>query len=447
MGWTLHYYSNQIENYGSKLAPSDTLEDWPGLSVVYLRLPWSMLEPREGQFDWSIVDTPSQRWLQQGKQVAFRITCSESWMRYATPKWVRDAGAKGVEYTFGEGPTPGGPLWDPDYLDPVFLEKLDNFLAAMASRYDGNPHVAFIDIGSFGMWGEGHTGFSSRLDESQTLAVVKRHIDMHRKHFSRTLLCISDDVAGPSNPGPLFPAMQYALEREVTMRDDSILVQPPPKSWYHAEMAQAFWTSLPVILEHEHMGSSLRKKAWSGELLERSVEDYHASYMSIHWWPREELEANRDTIDRINRRLGYRLQLQEASWPDKVALGEPFEFRTTWANAGVAPCLPGGTWAVTLKDDKGGIVSVLTAQQFDASTLAPGPSGEAKAVESNATFVVARAYPDPQGTFLPATKPGIYDVYISVGRSDGTPVIALPLEAEDGHRRYRLGQIEVGPRS
>ncbi len=78
MGWTLHYYSNRIENYGSKLAASDTLEDWPGLSVVYLRVPWSFLEPEEGRFNWSLLDTPAQRFRDQGKQVAFRVSCSES---------------------------------------------------------------------------------------------------------------------------------------------------------------------------------------------------------------------------------------------------------------------------------------------------------------------------------------------------------------------------------
>ncbi|MBR6460835.1 MAG: twin-arginine translocation signal domain-containing protein, partial [Verrucomicrobia bacterium] len=41
MGWTMHYYSNIISNYGSKLEPSDTLDDFPGLSTVYLRVPWS----------------------------------------------------------------------------------------------------------------------------------------------------------------------------------------------------------------------------------------------------------------------------------------------------------------------------------------------------------------------------------------------------------------------
>jgi hypothetical protein len=48
-----------IRNYGSKLEPWDTLDDWPGLSVVYLRVPWSFLEPKEGEFNWSLFDTPA----------------------------------------------------------------------------------------------------------------------------------------------------------------------------------------------------------------------------------------------------------------------------------------------------------------------------------------------------------------------------------------------------
>ena len=96
MGWTLHYYSNYIANYGSRLDPSDTLDDWPGLSTIYLRVPWSYLEPKEGEFNWSLFDTPAQRWIAKGKQIAIRVSCSESWIRYATPKWVHDAGAKAV---------------------------------------------------------------------------------------------------------------------------------------------------------------------------------------------------------------------------------------------------------------------------------------------------------------------------------------------------------------
>lgn len=445
MGWTLHFYSNLIENYGSKLEPSDTLDDWPGLSVIYLRVPWSFLEPREGVFNWSLFDTPAQRWIAKGKRIAIRVSCSESWLRNATPQWVQDAGAKGIEFEFGNGPKPGGPLWDPDYLDPVFLEKLDRFLAAMAHRYDGNPNVAFIDVGSFGMWGEGHTGFSSRLNEAQTLAVAKRHLDLHLKHFKKSLLCISDDVAGAGKPGRHFPAMDYALSKGVSMRDDSILVQPPPNSWYHAEMAQEFWPRLPVILEHEHYGSSKKRGAWSGDLLVKSVEDYHAAYLSIHWWPREELNENRETVARINRRLGYRIQLTEIAWPNEAKLGEPFVVETTWANAGVAPCYPGGFWSLTLRDEKGGLASAHVDESFDFRQLEVGPPEKTPPRRLTSRFTVALRHVDPRGTHAPPTKPGAYEVFVSVGLRDGTPVIALPLANHDGQRRYRVGQIRLTP--
>jgi hypothetical protein len=446
MGWTLHFYSNAIENYGSKLDPADTLDDWPGLSTVYLRVPWSFLEPQEGQFNWSLFDTPAQRWISKGKKIAIRVTCCESWWRYATPDWVQQAGAKGVDFEFGKGPQPGGSLWEPDYLDPVFLDKLDRFLAVMARRYDGNPNVAFIDIGSFGMWGEGHTGFGSRLDESQTLAVVKRHIDLYVKHFKHTLLCISDDVAGSAKPGRRFPAMDYALSKGVSMRDDSILVQPPPHSWFHAEMAQEFWPHMPVIIEHEHYGPSKARKAWRGELLLKSVEDYHASYMSIHWWPHEELRENRDIVARINRRLGYRIQLREIRWPAAIVSGVPFTVDTAWANAGVTPCYPGGYWCMTLKDEKDGIAAVLVDEDFDMRHLQVGAPDQSPVQKRQSQFTVAMPHVGPKGgVHRPPLKAGRYSVLVSVGGRDGTPRIALPLAGGDGQHRYRLGTVEVQP--
>jgi len=58
MGWVLHHYDNSIANYGSRLDPSDTVDDFPGVSVIYLRLAWSYIQPEEGRFNWSIIDTP-----------------------------------------------------------------------------------------------------------------------------------------------------------------------------------------------------------------------------------------------------------------------------------------------------------------------------------------------------------------------------------------------------
>jgi hypothetical protein len=440
MGWTMHFYSNRINNYGSSLEPHDTLDDFPGLSCVYLRVPWSFLQPQEDKFNWSLLDTPAQRWIDKGKQIAIRISCAESWMRWATPKWVHDAGAKGYNFTVGKGVDEDGPFWEPDYKDPVFLEKLDEFLAAMARRYDGNEDVAFIDIGAFGVWGEGHTFHSSRLTYDDD--VKKKLIDLHLKHFQNTFLAINDDYVGNQVRGRHAPLTDYALSKGVTLRDDSICVQPPPRSWYHAELAQPFWPKLPVILEHEHYGSSKRKKAWGdGSLLLQAVEEYHASYMSIHWWPRILLRENRDIIDRINRRMGYRIQLEEAAFPKRIHPGEPFTIISTWANAGVAPCYPGGFVAFTLKDDRGGIVAAFCDESFNVRELPVGEQGKAPAKTLRSAFAVAL---ETYG-FAPNTQPGTYDLYVSVGLRDGTPVIALPYDNDDGHRRYKLGTVRLLP--
>ena len=81
--------------------------------------------------------------------------------------------------------------WDPDYGDPIFLKKLENFHKAFAARYANKPWVEFIDIGSIGEWGEGHTAYSGRYDVP--VAVVKKHIDLYRRCYPKNILILSDD--------------------------------------------------------------------------------------------------------------------------------------------------------------------------------------------------------------------------------------------------------------
>jgi hypothetical protein len=114
---------------------------------------------------------------------------------------------------------------------------------------------------------------------------------------------------------------------------------------------------------------------------------------------------------------------------------------STWANAGVAPCYPGGFIAFTLKDEEGGIVAAFCDESFNVRNLAISPSGNAPTENVSSTFAVAlKTY-----GFAPNTPPGKYDLYVSVGTRDGTPLIALPHENDDGHRRYKLGTIELLP--
>jgi hypothetical protein len=112
---------------------------------------------------------------------------------------------------------------------------------------------------------------------------------------------------------------------------------------------------------------------------------------------------------------------------------------STWANAGVAPCYPEGFISFTLKDEEGGIVAVFCDESFNVHDLAIGPAGEAPTKTINSIFAVAlKTY-----GFAPNTQSGTYDLYVSVGMRDGTPIIALPHENDDGHRRYKIGTIRL----
>lgn len=463
MGWVHFHYSNRLWAYGGQQPAGDALDWFPGCSTIYFRIPWCYLEPEEGQFRWDLIDSYAQAWIERGKKIAIRVVASEDRFAYATPEWVRKAGAKGVWYRrSGQSHcNPEVELWDPVFDDPVFLEKLGHFLAAMAKRYNGNPHVAFIDIGSFGLWGEGHTGYSSKLNQAQTDKAVKLHIDLHKKLFPDTLLAISDDVAGAVRPGTRFPITDYALSQGVTLRDDSIMVNRAPKQWYHAELARSFAPTLPVIVEHGHYDWLVLNASWSQELLVKSVEEYRASYLSLHGWPEAYLKENREAIDKINLRLGYRLELREVRMPRSVQRDHPFTIETQWANVGVAPCYGGGNVAFTLKTATGDIAWVVCDPTLDVKSLSTAAPGQAVAIRHATPCRVGIVTPIPTinegvimkmkernvfppfGANAPTLRPGTYDVFVSVGKVDGTPVIALPLTGDDGKRRYKIGTIEV----
>ena len=569
MGWVLHYYDNVPSNYGSRLAPSDRLADWPGLGASYLRIPWAWIEPTEGEYRWSVLDTPLRRYAEEGLPAGLRITCSESWTEYGTPEWVRLAGAAGYRFRPGHGIQEDGPFWEPDYDDPVFLAKLEVFARALATRYDGNPDVAFVDVGSFGVWGEGHTWSSTR--KAYPVATVKRHVALWREHFRRTPVLAIDDflsrpgteprlragrrrvsfdlvlpmawrgrefvlraglwergfagphgrrpplvddgeatthvarlrigddgmpaASAPDRPLPeTLPAgvdvalafaglrhdpgqqphslkldldalvsagvpatagvflhlldagtgqevfvprsereddelTQWLVEQGVGLRDDSILVQGGGAAYFHAAMAQSFWPRQPVVLECEHYGPSHGRGHWGdGSGFLQAVEDYHASYASIHWWPHEFLAANRDLVRQINLRIGYRFVPGEVKWTGDAPLGGRFEALWQWRNVGVAPpCRPLFP-AATLKDREGGIAAVFVDEALDLRGLPVRAKGPAGLGDGG----VGQALPFQMGG-------GTYDVFLSVGDRLGKPLVALPLAADDGARRYRVG--------
>ena len=182
-------------------------------SIAYIRFDWADVEPQEGQYNWKFIDDVISAWKPRGAAVAMRVMTANahSGGYYSSPKWLFDAGCKGFEYNAGGGdPTSGGraiPRIEPDYADPIYLAKHGAFIAALGKRYDGTPGVEFLDIGSYGIWGEWHTTHPAPV------AVRKQIVDMYLQAFPKTpLVFMSDDV----------DVMGYALAHGAGIRRDGV---------------------------------------------------------------------------------------------------------------------------------------------------------------------------------------------------------------------------------
>lgn len=450
-GWYHHYPDNHINKY--EIAQDSDLTEFPGMDHLYIRLAWAYLEPKEGQFDWAIIDRMIKKWTGHGLGISFRISCKETStdrieQQYATPLWVKEAGAKGGYYYRGESRGPEAP-WEPVYDDPIFLEKLERFLAVFAARYDGQPWLRYVDVGSIGDWGEGHSWASSR--QVYSFALRKQHIDLHLKYFKRTLLVISDDyVYALPDLVERERLHQYILANGISYRDDSILVNG---NFSHSgdrftvrspEFFAAVYRHQPTVLELEHYGKAKQQGNWDSrpgspayefgkgkkgpDFFRGAIDLLHATYIGYHGYAREWLDENPELTRELLNRCGYWLFPKSIELPATATAGGVTPVRVTIDNRGVAPTYHPYELRVRLSNEQGTWEGVVG--RSDRSWL-PGPS-----IVINGQLALSAEL-----------KPGRYTV--SLGLADGSsgkdkPVeFALTASSRESDGFYRVATVEI----
>lgn len=435
-GWGIHYYDNSISNYGNHMAPDDSLPDFPCLNDIYLRLAWSYLEPEDGVFNWILIDSIINRWVKWGHTISFRITCKETEIVFATPEWVKKAGAKGE---FIKHKDLSIRAWAPDYGDPVFLDKLEQFHKAFAAKYDGKPWVEYVDIGSIGEWGEGHTAYSGWKDVP--VGVVKKHIDMYKRCYKKSVLILSDDFIGQrdTDDGSDYEIYRYALENHLGFRDDSGNVE-----WYKKlgfgpscirtpEIFNKIYKTLPVVLESDHYGDALKNGMWGdGSGFEKAIHETHATFIGFHYYPREWLKDNYDLACRLANLCGYWYFPKFAMMPDTLRKGSSHNYiRITWENHGVAPAYK--QYEVFIR-----LISKDSGKVFDQQ-LAGGDNRKWLPGE-----IVAEQYPLKIGQTIPSGK---YDLLLNMrdecGFHSRNIQLAINKNREPEPGWYKLGEILI----
>ncbi len=360
-GWYHHLLDNGIASY--PITDDSLVFSFPGMDHLYLRLAWSYLEPEEGVFDWTRIDEVVEKYVPLGYGISFRITCKETGsypgsvgqqqngVMYATPVWVEKAGANGT-ITEAWGIKSWTPVWD----DPVFQAKLDNFHQQFAARYDHQSWVRYIDIGSIGEWGEGHTSFSTKVPP--TVDEVIANIDLHLKHYKNSQLVVTDDLLYYGKPKKdSEKLLEYVISKGITLRDDSPMVdwylQQNPDTWSvsHPHFYDPLYLTKPIIFELQHYHMVKRDGNWKGrngaeviptlgfsgaEIMKKAIETMRATYLGYHGYAEEWLADNPELTKELANLCGYWYFPVTISSREKLKTGFN-TIKIEWLNKGVAP--------------------------------------------------------------------------------------------------------------
>lgn len=127
---------------------SDTVLANPSVTGISIRYGWLGLEPTEGAFNWTFLDSEVARAAAAGKTVLLRIVTQAG-----KPQWVTDAvtNAGGAFFNFDNN---GTATSIPVFWDPTFLAKKKAMIAALGAHFGDNPTVKIVSASFANSWSE-----------------------------------------------------------------------------------------------------------------------------------------------------------------------------------------------------------------------------------------------------------------------------------------------------
>lgn len=289
----------------------------------YIRYDWADLNPEDGVYDFEPIERAMEFFSEHGLPFYFRIMCANfhSGKYFSAPEWVFRKGAKFSEFEGMEYDADGGKKSKlhaaPRFDDPVFIAEHGKFIKALAERFDGDPRLGGLDLGSFGNWGEWHChGLGLGNPNMYPFEVRKRYADMYLENFRKSdLFFMTDDAE-------IFAyARGDGKEPRVGMRRDGVGSPGHFKRWIGTETYKGvremgdIWKYKPVFFEFYGDVDFLKKEGWDVVFSAGWLLDNHVSLINEIPLRPEMLKDGSDwrkAIDRVCLFAGARLVPQRA---------------------------------------------------------------------------------------------------------------------------------------
>lgn len=315
----------------------------------------------------------------------------------------------------------------PDWNSQAYLDRLNELVQAIASRYHDEPTFAFVDVFSYGNWGEFHLypfnqpggPYDSSTQKPITDANAKLLVDRAAAAFDNKILVINSENAAALAEAVASTSPPIGIRVDCLGSDD---LAGGGYAMSQVPGADQRWRSAPFITEwcQTNLGNSGADLFVQGE---QQVRDYHVSMLSSgNFSSNPASTAESDAFRKANVEAGYRLRA--ASVTLDVGSSGSVHVKSHWLDDGVAPTYL--AWKVMLG--------------FKGSTTLEVPLAvDLKKVMPDA------ALDDDESVALPsALAGGSYDVYLRV---EDAQQVALPMQlamqGRDADGNYVLGSITV----
>ncbi|HWB35765.1 MAG TPA: DUF4832 domain-containing protein, partial [Rugosimonospora sp.] len=343
-------------------------------SMEWFYLPLNAVVTGPQAYQWNALESQLDAIAARGHQAAFRFYLDYPGKPSGIPGYLLDGGLATHAYDdYGNN----GISVSPDYDDPALDTALDDFVAALGHRYDGDPRIGFIQLGLLGFWGEWHTypydGYAQPENWFASPAEQSRILHDYTSAFTRTRLQAR------------YPGTDNA-DAPVGYHDDSFAVETLPGPGWHFmdKMTQAGatdkWLTQPIggELRPEIQGCIFDQPADCPVIEDGADNDFPGSVAATHasWllnqYAFDPGYSGGDYARALAgaQSLGYRLQVS-AVRTDADPGRHTARIEVAMRNLGVAPFYYDWPLQIAAVDRAGHIATVWTTT-WALSSVSPG---------------------------------------------------------------------------
>jgi len=434
-----------------------------GRTVTCEALNWHTLNPQQGVYNFASIDLYLANMKERKKFMVFRVrNVREDTDLPYVPAWAANLG---VTTSLGQESFDGRTGVEIDYHKCIFLDLWDDLVAELIRKYDNEPVINAVDIGSYGWYGEWFSG-KSVLERAvgwgedpndpndptlqQSIDTRTRIIKMFTGGSGQGRCLdnngqeqiVSYNYQGFKNK-PVIMSMgdkedlKIGIDNGAGARFDVVGSLSGQQNFRRGVngFLNLPWQTKPVMGEFSN-------EPVNAALLQRSfcfAREFHYSSIHNNWNTKPSTDMNP-----LFRELGYRLLPTEIRYSEALSTSDNFSVEFKWINKGTAPAYQRYPLYLYIKPAGGNqVIKKYALTNTDITKILPASVTSTSNDFQTCPMGTPPVYEINESVTLTDLAVGTYDAYFGFEEPVYNHTIELALTQKDEEGLYLLGQFSL----